>query len=107
MRTFHPFWNPEMALRVLGRLRTRWPAASLVMAGEDRGMKAAVEAEASRLGLRDAVRFPGFLDMEGKAREGSAADVFINTNRIDNMPVAAIEAGAMGLPSSRPPSGDR
>jgi len=31
-------------------------------------------------------------------REGHAADIFINTNRIDNMPVAVVEACAMGLP---------
>ena len=34
----------------------------------------------------------------GKRREGNAADIFINTNRIDNMPVAVLEAGATGLP---------
>ena len=31
-------------------------------------------------------------------REGDAADIYINTNRIDNMPVAVLEACAMGLP---------
>jgi glycosyltransferase involved in cell wall biosynthesis len=50
------------------------------------------------MGLQGAVQFPGFLDYDGKRREGNAADIFINTNRIDNMPVAVLEAGAMGLP---------
>ena len=98
MRTFHRFWNPHMALRVLERLRGRWPEACLVMAGEDQGMQREVEGAAGGGGLAGAVRFPGFLDMEGKAREGEAADVFLNTNRIDNMPVAVVEACAMGIP---------
>ncbi len=51
-----------------------------------------------QLGLQDRVRFPGFLDMQGKLREGAAADVFINTNHVDNMPVAVVEAGALGIP---------
>ncbi len=42
--------------------------------------------------------FPGFLDMAGKVREGGAADIFINTSHIDNMPVAVVEACAMGIP---------
>ena len=31
--------EPEMAIRVLARLRARVPAATLVMAGEDKGLK--------------------------------------------------------------------
>jgi glycosyltransferase involved in cell wall biosynthesis len=53
---------------------------------------------ADSLGVTDSVRFAGFLNMEGKIREGSAADIYMNTNRIDNMPVSVLEAGAMGLP---------
>ena len=50
------------------------------------------------LGLNGAARFPGFLDMKAKVREGNSADIFLNTNHIDNMPVSVIEACAMGLP---------
>lgn len=98
MRSFHPLYNPAMALRVLARVRAVHPDASLAMAGQDNGLLAEMRREAERLGLRDAVRFPGFLDGAGKIREGRAADIFINTNRVDNTPVAVIEAGAMGLP---------
>ncbi|MGH9364127.1 MAG: glycosyltransferase family 4 protein [Thermoanaerobaculia bacterium] len=98
MRTFHPIWNPEMAIRVLALLRREFPNASLVMAGQDNGMKQAVERLAVRLGVRAGLSFPGFLDMAGKIREGNSADIFLTTNRIDNMPVAVLEAAAMGLP---------
>jgi glycosyltransferase involved in cell wall biosynthesis len=100
MRSFHAIYNPTMALRVLARLRATYPEASLVMAGQDDGLLATVRAEAEQMGLGDSVRFPGFLDHAGKIREGGAggADVFINTNRVDNTPVAVIEAAAMGLP---------
>lgn len=98
VRTFQSVWNPEMAVRVLARLRKLYPAATLTMAGEDKyGRRTDVEELAVSLGVADAVRFVGFLDMEGKVREGSEADIFLNTNRIDNMPVTVIEACAMGL----------
>jgi glycosyltransferase involved in cell wall biosynthesis len=68
------------------------------MAGYDAGTERAVRAEAARRGLDGAVRFAGFLDAAGKAREGRAADVFVSTNHVDNAPVALVEAAAMGLP---------
>lgn len=98
MRSFHDIWNPEMAVRVLALVRKRAPEATLVMAGRDKGLRPAVERLSKELGLAEAVRFPGFLDMDGKRREAEAADIFVNTNRIDNQPVSVIEACAMGLP---------
>jgi glycosyltransferase involved in cell wall biosynthesis len=98
MRSYHPIYNPEMALRVLARVRAQYPDATLTMAGRDKGLEPAVRAEAVRLGLDGAVRFVGFLDQAGKEREGAGADIFINTTRVDNTPVAVIEACAMGLP---------
>jgi len=98
MRSFHPIYNPLMAVRVLVQLRAQAPDATLVMAGQDKGQEAEVRALARKLGLNGAVRFSGFLDMAGKMREAGAADIFINTNSIDNMPVAVVEACAMGLP---------
>jgi glycosyltransferase involved in cell wall biosynthesis len=98
MRAFHSIYNPEMAVRVLARVRELSPEATLVMGGQDMGLRPAVERLAAELGVSDAVRFAGFLDMEGKRREFARADIFINTNRIDNQPVSVIEACAMGLP---------
>lgn len=99
MRTFHPIWNPLMAVRVLKRVREHVPECTLVMGGEDKyGMRAEVEAYARSQGVLSAIRFAGFLDPAGKVREAAIADIFINTNTIDNMPVSVIEACAFGLP---------
>jgi glycosyltransferase involved in cell wall biosynthesis len=98
MRAFQPIWNPEMAVRVLARLRSIVPDATLVMGGQDKGFESAVKQQAVALGLNGSVRFTGFLDMIGKVQELNSADIFINTNRIDNTPVGVVEACAMGLP---------
>jgi L-malate glycosyltransferase len=98
IRSFHPFYNPALALKVAAGLRVDYPETALVMAGQDKGLQGEMQMVARELGIADIVRFPGFLDRDGKAREGSAADIYLNTNHVDNMPVAIIEAGAMGLP---------
>lgn len=98
MRSFHPIYNPQMALDVLASLRLENMTATLVMAGADKGLEDEIKVSASRMGLQNSVRFPGFLDREAKIKEFSEADIYLNTNRIDNMPVSVVEACAMGLP---------
>jgi glycosyltransferase involved in cell wall biosynthesis len=98
MRSFHPLYNPKMALEVLVRLTKTHPEATLVMAGADKGLEAEMKKTAQILGLKEKARFPGFLTIEEKAREFAEADIYINTNHIDNMPVSVVEACAFGLP---------
>jgi glycosyltransferase involved in cell wall biosynthesis len=98
MRSFHPVYNPLMAVRVLEEIRRTYPEARLIMAGQDKGMRPAVEEFARRRGILEAIEFPGFLDMEGKCRAAQATDIFINTSHADNMPVAVVEACAFGQP---------
>lgn len=98
MRAFHPIWNPRMALAALREVCMTHLDATLVMGGEDKGQLQEVKRLAAEWGLEARVRFAGFLNREAKAREGDAADIFLNTNQVDNTPVAIIEAWAMGLP---------
>lgn len=98
MRSFHPIYNPEMAIKVLAQLRESEPEAILTMAGADKGLEDKVKLMAEEMNLSDVVRFAGFLDLEKKLKEFSDADIYINTNRIDNMPVSVVEARALGLP---------
>ena len=98
MRTFADIYNPEMAVEVLHQLTIVFPAATLTMAGQPRGTLNAVKLLTRERGLQNQVRFAGFLDMAGKQREFASHDIFLNTNRVDNMPVSVVEAAAFGLP---------
>ena len=98
MRTFHPIYNPHMAVDVLGKLIVDFPQAALTMAGQEKGYLQQVRAHVQAKHLEANVRFAGFLDMAGKQAEFPRHDVFLNTNRVDNMPVSLIEAAAFGLP---------
>ena len=98
MRSFHTIYNPGMAIRVIRRLRQDYPEARLVMGGRHDADCASIQKMVVELGLSENVSFPGFLDQSGKNRASEDCDVFINTNRVDNMPVAVVEACAFGLP---------
>ena len=98
MRSFHPIYNPQMALGAFAAIKLKVPNATLVMAGVDKGLEREIKKMVDEMGLETAVGFPGFLDQQAKIREFSNADIYLNTNHIDNMPVSVIEACAMGLP---------
>ncbi len=98
MRAFHEIYNPRMALDVFREVRERHPDASLTMAGVNKGLEPEMKRLADEFGLSGCVSFPGFLGPKAKVAEFSKADIFLNTNHIDNMPVSVIEACAIGLP---------
>lgn len=98
MRSFQTLYNPKMALIAFTQVKSELPNASLVMAGVDKGLESEIKDSVELLGLQDSVRFPGFLDESSKLVEFSNADIYLNTNMVDNMPVSVIEACAMGLP---------
>ncbi len=103
MRTFEDAYHPELAVHVLKLVQESYPNATLTMAGQDRGLLKPVKDLARQLGLDEngpsaSIRFPGFLDRNSKQREFSTHDIFLNTNRVDNMPISVVEAAAFGLP---------
>jgi len=97
MRAFHRNYGPVMALEVLARVRERVPAATMTMGGVDHGMLGEAKRAAARLGLEQAVEFPGYLDGPARAEAFARSDLFLNTNIVDNTPVSVIEAAACGL----------
>lgn len=99
MRSFEStVYNPELAVRVLAQLLPRLPALTLTMAGLDDGGLEPTRELARELGVAGAVTFHDFIEMDEKRRLMDQADVFLNTNRSDNLPVSVMEAAAMGMP---------
>lgn len=98
MRTFHPIYNPSMAVRALSHVRESRPEVTLTMAGQEKAATEQVRAAVSELGVDDAVDLVGFLDVDGKRDAFDGHDVYLHTNHVDNTPVSALEAAAAGLP---------
>lgn len=98
MRSFHPVNNPEMAVDVFAKLHESYPQSTLTFAGADKGLQSKIKQMVEEKGLSNSVRFAGFLNLEKKIKEFADADIYLNTNRVDNMPVSVIEARALGLP---------
>ena len=86
---------PEL-LDAFAGLRPGVPDALLVCAGE--GDIEAAERQARRLGLGDAVRFPGWIDGEEKRAWLARAALFVLPSHAEGLPMSLLEAMAAGLP---------
>jgi glycosyltransferase involved in cell wall biosynthesis len=95
-RNLEPLYNVACTIRAFARVQKQVPDAQLVIAG-DGSQRAMLEALVGELSLRHV----SFIGRVPPARMGAlyeAADVYLNSPNIDNMPGSIIEAFACGLP---------
>ncbi|MEO6445707.1 MAG: glycosyltransferase family 4 protein [Gemmatimonadaceae bacterium] len=95
-RNLEPLYNVGCSIRAFGQVQRDVPDAELSIAG-DGAERPRLEALVRELGLRH-VRFLGRVPPTEMPALYDAADVYINSPDIDNMPNSIIEAFAAGLP---------
>jgi glycosyltransferase involved in cell wall biosynthesis len=95
-RNFAPHYNVGCVLRAFRIIQDDVPEARLIVAG-DGEERAHLHQLAGALGLRG-VEFVGQVTSQRMSELYDAADIYLNTPSIDNMPNSIIEAFAAGLP---------
>ena len=97
VRSFSEIYNPTLALKVVEKLRTKYPTISLCMIGPEKdGSQKKCEEYAQKNNLP--LTFTGKLTKKQWIDLSTEYDIFINTTNFDNTPVSVIEAMALGLP---------
>ena len=96
LRHLEPRYRPLDALAVFQRVRQSIPDATFTLVGGG-SLKSEVERaiEASRV---SGIRLTGPLAAHAIPAAYHAADIFLNTSEVDNLPLTLIEASASGLP---------
>jgi len=97
MRGLNPVYNPEMALNVFALVQQEYPQAVLTVAGSDKGYLSTCQELALKLNLHN-IDFLGIVPKGDLPELFNKHDIYIQTNREDNMPISLIEAWASGLP---------
>jgi glycosyltransferase involved in cell wall biosynthesis len=95
-RNFEPLYNVACVLKAFALVQARYPEASLTLVGSG-SQETALRALAEDLRLRH-VTFAGRVPPHEIHRYYAAADVYVQTPAIDNMPLSVLEAFASGLP---------
>jgi len=95
-RNLEPLYNVGCILRAFAIIQRRFTTARLIIAG-DGSQRSALEGLAQSLRLRN-VEFIGRIAPGRMPELYDAADIFLNSPNIDNMPGSIIEAFASGLP---------
>jgi glycosyltransferase involved in cell wall biosynthesis len=95
-RNFEPMYNVACTLRAFAIVQSRVPDARLTLAGFG-SQDAALRRLASDLGLRH-VTFTGRVQPDAMPAVYASGDLYVQTPRIDNMPMSVLEAFASGTP---------
>lgn len=95
-RNFEGLYNVACTIRAFARVQHRWPEASLTLIGSG-SQELALRDLVTQLGLNH-VTFTGPVAPDDMPRWYAAADVYVQTPSIDNMPLSVLEAFASGLP---------
>jgi glycosyltransferase involved in cell wall biosynthesis len=95
-RNLEALYNVGCTIRAFAAVQAEYPDASLTLAG-DGAMRQELEALVASLSLRN-VRFIGRVAPSEMGRLYDAADIYLNSPDIDNMPGSIIEAFACGIP---------
>jgi glycosyltransferase involved in cell wall biosynthesis len=99
VRAFDATYNPLLAIKVLSKLKGKYPMATLCMVGPDKdGTLQKAKQLAKKMNIVDAITFTGVLKKEDWHVLSKNYAIFINTTNVDNMPVSIIEAMALGFP---------
>ncbi len=96
--------SAEVAIRAMAPIRAALPEARLSIIG-DGPHRAALEREAKRLRLGDAVEFKGYMDREELVEFLNRSHVLFNPSPKEGWGLTVVEAGACGVPvvaSDRP-----
>lgn len=83
-------------LAALSKIRQEIQEFVLIAAGD--GEIDEVKSEASRLGLRDNVQVPGWIDPTRRQALLEGADIFVLPSHAEGLPMSLLEAMAAGLP---------
>jgi glycosyltransferase involved in cell wall biosynthesis len=88
--------GPDLLLEAFITIATDYPNFTLVFAGPDEGLRAALEQRAREQGLGERVRFLGFIAGQSKSAAYRAASLLVVPSRSEAMSIVAVEAGACG-----------
>jgi glycosyltransferase involved in cell wall biosynthesis len=95
-RNFEPIYNVAATIRAFARVQARYREATLTLVGSG-SEEQALRNLVTTLKLRN-VTFAGRVAPTEIHRYYAAADIYVQTPRIDNMPLSVLEAFASGLP---------
>jgi glycosyltransferase involved in cell wall biosynthesis len=92
--------GPEFLVEAFARVLAHKPDAVLMLVGPDDGAQRELESQVERLGIRDAVRFTGYVgDNERKAAAYRAFDLYVLPSRYENQSTTVLESLLNATPS--------
>lgn len=98
VRAFTYIYKPEMAIRVIAKLKDKYPNIKLSMVGPDQGLQAKSEQLIKELKLESYIDIVGPIPNNELSNWYATHNVYINTTSYESFGNALIEAACTGIP---------
>ncbi len=94
-----PVKGLDLLVEAFAQAKREHPTLMLAVVGPDHGAVEPARRQAATLGITEALRFTGKLDGQARLSAFRAADIFALTSYSEGLPMAVLEACAMGVPA--------
>ncbi len=98
VRAFTDIYNPFLPIKMLLKIKEKYPYSTLTMIGPDLGLRKKVEAAIKELALENSVHILGAVKNVDLPKYFHNHHVFLNTTSYESFGVAVLEAAASGIP---------
>lgn len=98
VRAFTDIYKPEMAIKLVARLKTIYPQVKLTMVGPDMGKMNTCKDLIKSLDLSDNIVLTGKIPNNDLNKYYATHSVYINTTSYESFGVALVEAACSGIP---------
>jgi glycosyltransferase involved in cell wall biosynthesis len=98
VRAFTQIYNPLIPIRIISKLKEKFPQVTLTMVGPDLGLLDKVKEEISKLKLENYIEIVGPIPNNELYNYYQSHSVYINTTTFESFGMALLEAASCGIP---------
>lgn len=98
VRAFNDIYQPELAVKIIDKLKDIYPKVHLTMIGPDKGYQQSTENLISKLNLEKYISIIGKIPNEELYKYYQSNQVYLNTTVYESFGSAVLEAASCGVP---------
>jgi glycosyltransferase involved in cell wall biosynthesis len=98
IRAFDSIYQPLLAIRIVDKLKKKYPNIHLTMIGPDKGLQKKVEQYIKKLNLTNYISIKGKIENNKLYKYYHSHHIYLNTTKFESFGLSVLEAASSGIP---------
>jgi len=98
VRAFNDIYQPELAVKIVNKLKVKYPKVHLTMIGPDKGLQQSTFNLITQLKLENHISIKGSIQNDELHKYYQSNQVYLNTTLYESFGLAILEAASCGIP---------